>query len=170
MRLSTIQDYDLRTVECPIDLICGTYNTNDSISHAQQTLYELVGKDQLVWCAQSTPFLAGKVGRYLHEIDVDSRDIVAFVDSLVWGHIIGYGARYIPPEDHSELRSKVPANGDYESAVQKVEDEYLKANLPADLWAAVRKQEITKESDQVLVKFPFTFSTIVDVKRVSEDM
>ncbi len=170
MRLYTIQDYDLRTFDGPIKLSLGTYNINENISRAQQKLYELVGEDQVIWCSQDEPFLKGKAGRYLHKIDFDFRDRVAIVDSLVWGHIIGDDPQYIPPDDLSELRSQIDTNGDYETAIQKAKDEYLAANLPADLWSAVRKQEITKDSDQVLVGFRFSFSKIVHVKRISEDM
>ena len=63
----------------------------------------------------------------------------------------------------SEFRPRSGVPGDYE-------DDYLAVNLPNDLWSGVTKSDVSKKSDQLLLKFPFTCSTIANVIRVSEDM
>ena len=170
MRVRTFRGYDLRTFNGRIELARGTYKDDSKVSSAQRRLYDLIGEDQVVWCVQGQ-LLGEEIGRYHHEIDSDSRDIVAVVDALVWCHIAQYGPRYIPPEDRRDLRFQAATSGvdDRDAALRKAEDDYLAANLPADLWAAVTKQGITKKSDQLLVKFPFEFSTILNVEVVSEE-
>ena len=171
MRAWTIQCYDLRTFKGPIQLDCGTYNDDSTVLDAQRQLYDLVKKDgQVVWCNQVESIVPDDVGRYLHEIDVDVRDVVAVVDSLVWCHLLNYGPRYIPPQEYVQLRRLAATNGhnDDDSALRMAEDEYLRDNLPTDLWSSVTKPEITKRSDQLLIKFPLDFSKAVSVQIVSE--
>lgn len=118
-----------------------------------------------MWCQKEVHRSAGE---YVHEIDVDPRDLIAIVDALIWCHILDYGPRYILSEDHANLRHQAriesPENND--ATLRTLEDDYLAANLPDGLWCAVLKPEITKNSDQLLVKFPFEFSTIVSVELV----
>ncbi len=162
MRVWTIQGYDLRTFYGRIDLKLGTYSSRcPVISFAQRTLYRRVEENQLVWCQQSKiECRPGKFDRYLHEIEVDCPDDHVIVNGLVWNHIIGDDPRYIPPEDHDELRSQLAMNGDDEITLRKAEDKYLADNLPDDLWLNVTKTEFTSQSDQLLLKFPFGPSTI----------
>jgi len=170
VRVRTFQGYDLRTFNGRIELARGTYKDDSKVSSAQRRLYDLIGEDQVVWCVQGQ-LLGEEIGRYHHEIDADSRDMVAVVDALVWCHIAQYRPRYIPPEDRCVLNIQAATSGvdDRDAALRKAEDDYLAANLPADLWAAVTKKGITKKSDQLLVKFPFEFSTILNVEVVSEE-
>jgi hypothetical protein len=172
MRVKTVQGYNLKEFRGRIELNRGTYKDDRFVSDAQRKLYERLQDDQLVWCVQDSPILIGEVGRYLHEIEVDHRDIVAIIDTLVWCHIIGYGSRYIPHVDWAEVELQAMTRGEVwdEAGRQRAENDYLAKNLPAHLWSGVTKSEITKTSDKVLLRFPFAFSTIVDVRVVAEEM
>ena len=173
MRYVTLQGYNLITFTGPINLGLGTYKDYPEIIQKQQKLYEIIQEDQVIWCAQSEPPLVGCTGYFVHDIDVDSKDIVAVVDGLIWCHIIKiYGPRFIPREEHMELRFQVSTSGanDYDVALRRAEDEYLAANLPTDLWSGVIKSEVSKKSDQLLLKFPFKYSSIVNVDEVTKDM
>lgn len=173
MRYVTLQGYNLITFTGPIKLGLGTYKDYPEIIQKQQNLYEIIQEDQVIWCTQSEPVLVGCIGHFIHDIDVDSRDIVAVVDGLIWCHIIKiYGPRFIPREEHMELRFQVSTSeaNDYDVALRRAEDEYLAANLPTDLWSGVIKPEVTKKSDQLLLKFPFTYSIIANVDEVTEVM
>ncbi|HUE70017.1 MAG TPA: hypothetical protein VMP01_03940 [Pirellulaceae bacterium] len=172
MRVHTDQGYNLREFRGRIDLGRGTYRDEPLIVEAQRKLYGILQEDQVVWCVQTPPILAGAVGRYLHEVEVDHRDILAIIDTLVWCHIVGYGRRYIPHVDWAEPEFQAMTRGEVwdEAARQRAEDEYLAKNLPADRWSALTKSEITKKSDQVLLRFPFAHSTIVNVRVISEEM
>ncbi len=176
MRVRTTQGYDLREFAGPINLDLGSYRDNPTIKAAQRKLYDKLieeGKlsdDQVVWGVQNNSSLRVEVGQYLHVIDVDTRDIVAYIDSLVWCHILDYGPRYIPPDDLQSLRRQAAINGgDCATALRTLEDNFLDANLSADLWSAVSKDIIDKTSDQVLLRFPFKYSAIVNVSIVSEN-
>ncbi|HCO23317.1 MAG: hypothetical protein CME31_27215 [Gimesia sp.] len=161
----------MRTFCGPIELSCGTYRDDLNISFKQQQLYGLVNEDQVIWCGQDEPALHTETGKYIHDIDADPRDIVAVIDSLVWCHILDYDSRYIPPEEHSDLRYQAGnSEGNYDEALRKAEDAYLADNLPKDLWTGVIKDDITKKSDQLLLKFPLVFSTIVNVDIVTSEM
>jgi len=170
VRVYTLQGYDLRRFRGPIDLAQGSKKNNDTISDAQRRLYSLIGENQVVWCRQDGPVLHGETGRYLHDIDVDRRDIVAVVDSLIWCHYIGYECHYIPREEHAELEEQAIGSDDPDIALQELEDKYLAANLPKDLWSGVTKTEVNRKSDQLLLKFPFDYSTIANVDFVTEEM
>jgi len=175
MRYVTLQGYNLKTFAGPIKLGLGTYKDYPDVLQAQRRLYEIIHEDQVIWCSQSEPPLVGCTGHFVHDIDVDSKDIVAIVDSLIWSHIINstfYDLRYIPREEHIKIQIQVTINGanDYDAALQRAEDEYLAANLPTDLWSGVIKSEVSKKSDQLLLKFPFKYSSIVNVDEVTEDM
>jgi hypothetical protein len=97
MRVFTLHSYDLRTIAGPNNADRGSYRDDLVVSSAQRQLYELINEDQVVWCGQDEPILQVARGHLLHDIDVDERDIVAVIDSLVWCHIIGKDSRYIPP-------------------------------------------------------------------------
>lgn len=172
MRVQTIQGYDLRAFTGRIELERGTYKARSKISCAQRRLYHLVKEDQLVWCAQGELMLFAEAGRHLHEIDIDCRDIAAVVDSLVWCHIVYDDPRYIPAEEERGLWRQVVSSGveDCDAAFKNAKDEYLAANRPDNLWSAIIKSEITRKSDQLLVKFPFEHSKIVSVQVVSKEM
>lgn len=171
MRLLTLQGYDLRTFCGPIELSQGTYRGDPQISFKQQKLYDIIGEDQVIWCGQDEPVLHAKTGKFIHEIDTDPRDIVAVIDSLIWCHILEYDPRYIPPEEHSDLRDQAGnSEGKYDEELRKAVDAYLADNLPNDLWTGVIKDAITKKSDQLLLKFPLVFSTIANVDIVTEEM
>lgn len=170
MRIRTSQSYNLRGFTGPINSELGPYKDDPTIRAAQRKLYDKLineGKlkdEQVVWCVQNCSPLRVEAGQYLHVIDVDARDIVTYIDSLAWCHIIGYGPRYILPEDSQSLRRQAAINGgDYASALRTLEDNFLDANLPADLWSAVSKEIADKKSDQVLMRFPFEYSSIIDV-------
>ncbi|WP_145179752.1 hypothetical protein [Gimesia chilikensis] len=169
--MSTLQGYDLRTFCGPIELSHGTYTDDPKTSLKQQRLYDLVSEDQVIWCGQDEPAVHNETGKYIHDIDADPRDIVAVIDSLVWSHILEYPPRYIPPEEHSDLRYQAGiSEGNCDEALHKAEDAYLADNLPNDLWTGVIKDAITKKSDQLLLKFPLVFSTIANVDIVTEEM
>jgi hypothetical protein len=171
MRVITLQGYDLRRFGGPIELSRGTYKNDPNVPVSQRQLYDLIKEDQVIWCGQDEPFLRAAAGRFVHDIDVDSRDIMKVIDTLVWCHIIKYGSRYIPPEEHSDLQFQAEASGDdYDEALRKAEDSYLADNLPNDLWTGVTKDAVTKKSDQLLLKFPLVFSIIVNVDIVTEEM
>ena len=170
MRVFTLQTYDLRIFSGPIDLARGSYSDDANVSPAQRRLYDIIKEDQVVWCGQDEPTLRAANGHFLHDIEVDSRDIVAVIDSLVWCHLIKYHSRYIPPEEHADLRHRAAMSDDYDKVLRKAEDEYLAENLPEDLWGGVLKVAITKKSDQLLLKFPLVFSTITNVDVVTEEM
>lgn len=80
--------------------------------------------------------------------------------------------RYIPDSEHSHLhnRAAMSEEEDYDEALRKAEDEYLAANLPDNLWSGVIKPGVTKKSDQLLVKFPFGNSEILNVEKVTPEM
>ncbi len=175
MHVQTIQGYDLREFKGKIKLDCGTYKDEPNapeVSRAQRKLYDRIDEDQVVWCSQVGLDLPHKSGGYFHIIDIDFRDSVFVVDSLIWCHINYNDPRYILGEDRSDLRFQASNSGadDWEAELHKLEDDYLTANVPADLWSAVIRDEITKESDQLLVKFPFESSRILDVKRITDEM
>lgn len=171
MRVLTLQGYDLREFRGPIELNRSTYNDCKNIIAAKKRLYDLIDEDQVVWCGQDEPCLHGETGRYIHDIDADRRDIAAIVDALVWCHIIGYNRCYIPPEEHGDLRFRAATSAcNYDAELRQAEDDYLAANLPDDLWPSVIKLEVSKKSDQVLLKFPFAYSVITNVEVVSTDM
>jgi hypothetical protein len=62
------------------------------------------------------------------------------------------------------------SRNDYHTALRTEEDEYLRDNLPTDLWSSVTKKEITRSSDQLLIRFPLGFSDAVSVQIVAEAM
>ena len=166
--LYTLQGYNLREFQGNSDLARGTYHALPAVRAAQQQLYEMIGENQVVWCSQYQPMLNCEVGGFLHRIRVDDRDVVAIVDTFVWNHIIKH-ERYIPLRDHDTLRDnlEIGTNGDYEEALKAAEDEYLRQHLPADLWGAVVRTKVENEDHQVLVRFPFAFSKMVDVQQVT---
>jgi hypothetical protein len=178
MLVQTTQGYDLRIFTGRINLELGTYKHDLTIKGNQRKLYDmLIGSgrldnDQVVWCVQNKSPIRLEAGQFLHEIDVDARDIATFVDSLAWCHINGYGPRYILPEDHQALRCQARRlnSADSTAMLRQLEAEYLEANLPSDPWSVVLKDVTNKLSDQFLLKFPFGYSKIVDVKVVTEDM
>lgn len=171
MRVLTLQGYDLRTFCGPIELSHGTYTDDPKISLKQQQLYDIIGEDQVIWCSQDEPVLHAKTGKFIHDIDTDPRDIIAVIDSLIWCHILEYDPRYIPPEEHIDLRYQAGnSEGNYDEELRKAEDAYLADNLPKDLWTGVIKDDITKKSDQLLLKFPLVFSAIANVDIVTEEM
>ena len=166
----TLQTYDLRSFSGPIDLAVGSYRNDANVSAAQRHLYDLIKEDQVVWCGQDEPFLYGAKGHFLHDIEVDSRDLVVVIDSFVWSHLIDNKSRYIPPDELADLRHQAAMSDDYDKTLRKLEDSYLAQNLPEDPWASVSKVAVTEKSDQLLIKFPFVFSTIGNVDIVTEEM
>jgi energy-converting hydrogenase A subunit M len=87
----------------------------------------------------------------------------------VWNHIIG-NKRYIPADQHAALRHRVTIanDGDYNTALQDAEDEFLRQNVPSDLWRSVLLHEIGSHDDQVLVRFPVAFSRVIEVRRITK--
>lgn len=176
VRVFTLQGYDLCTFAGPIKLECGTYRSSAKVTEAQRTLYGLINEDQVVWCGQEEPTLVGASGRYLHEIVVDDGDIVAVIDTLAWYRIIGYEPRYIFPEVHQDLRQRaVASGGDYEEELRRLEDKWLEKYSPQELseeelWKRVRRRTIENWWDELLLKFPFQFSTIAKVDVVTKEM
>ena len=166
--LYTVQGYSLLEFRGGIDLAQGTYREMPHIKAAQQRLYQMIGENQVIWFSQDCPVLVGETGRFLHRVQVDERDVVAIVDTFVWNHIIK-NVHYIPGNDHSTLRYNVAtcADGDREKALRAAEDEYLRQHLPADLWEAVLKPKVENTDVQVLARFPFAFSKVVDVQQVT---
>ncbi len=171
MRFVTLQGYNLRTFNGPIELDLGTYRNHDFISRCQRRLYDQIGSDQVVWCGQTDPCLHNQSGKYIHDIEVDERDIIKVVDGLVWCHILNYGERYIPDEEHTALRSHAAvSDGDYETTLRQAEDEYLSKHLPEDLWANVTRDSLQKDSDQLLLAFPILYSAIQCVTMITDQM
>jgi hypothetical protein len=171
VRFVTLQGYDLRIFKGPIELRLGAYRDDDLISHAQRQLYDKIGTDQVIWCGRSDPCLLAQSGKYLHYIDVDQRDIVRVIDSLMWCHILNYGSRYIPDEERTQLRNHARiSDGDFETSLRQAEDEYLAKHRPADLWSHVARESLQKESDQLLLAFPFSHSTVASVKEITDLM
>ncbi len=168
----TLQTYNLRHFSGPINLAVGSYRNDPNVSAAQRRLYDFIKEDQVVWCGQDEPILHSAKGHFLHDIEVDSRDIVAVIDSFVWCHLIDSTSRYIPADVHADLHRQAAKCDDYDKAnvLRKFEDSYLAKNLPEDLWASVLKEEVTEKSDQLLLKFPFVFSAIGNVDIVTEEM
>ena len=166
--LYTLQGYNLLEFQGNIDLSRGSYHDLPDVRTAQQQLYEMIGENQVVWCSQDRPMLNHEAGRFLHRIRVDDRDVVAIVDTFVWNHIIE-NERYIPASDHDGLRydAGLSTNGDYEEALRAAEDEYLRQHLPANLWSAVVRTKVENDDVQVLVRFPFAFSKVVNVQQVT---
>ncbi|MGO8746292.1 MAG: hypothetical protein ACLQNE_09905 [Thermoguttaceae bacterium] len=166
--LYTLHGYNLLEFQGNIDLGRGTYHDHSALRAAQQQLYEMIGENQVVWCSQDRPILNHVVGQFLHRIRVDDRDVVAIVDTFAWNHIIK-NERYIPPSDHDTLRYNVGigTNGDYQEALKAAEDEYLRQHLPTDLWSAVVRTKIENDDVQVLLRFPFAFSNVIDVQQVT---
>ncbi len=170
MLLFTLQGYDLRTFHGRIDVEQGTYKHFPLIVEAQRRLYRLLGEDQLVWLSQKPPPCLDRAeGQFLHEIDLDDRDIVTVVNGFVWSHIIGHH-RFIPEEEHEVIRWNIGECVDngvtWEDALQQAEDDYLAEHLPRDLWGALTKQCIEKPWDQPLTRFPFVYSQITSVKQL----
>src|SRR4051812_38495198 len=91
---------------------------------------------------------------------------------MVWNHIIHDDPRYLPPEEHAALREKAEFDPiqDFAVALRKAEDEYLGRRLPGDLWTGVCKRSIEFQSDQVRVRFPLTFSEVLRVDLVAQEM
>jgi len=167
--LYTLQGYNLLEFQGNIDLGRGRYHDLPAVRAAQQQLYEMIGDNQVVWLSQVQPMLNHEAGRFLHRIQVDDRDVVAVVDTFAWNHILK-NERYIPLNDHKRLRYEVRIGnaGDYPEAVRVAEDEYLRQHISADLWSAVVRTKVENEDDQVLVRFPFAFSSkVVDVQEVT---
>src|SRR4051812_12765370 len=105
----TLQGYDLRQFKGSITVDCNGYD--DGIRNKQRKLYELIGTDQVIWCVLDSAPLCRQEGNFLHRIEVDPRDVVRVVDALIWCNILGYGQRYIPPQEHAELRKEVALSG-----------------------------------------------------------
>jgi len=59
---------------------------------------------------------------------------------------------------------------DADAAIRKGVDEFLAEQMPDGPWEAVVKSEVTLDSDQLLLRFPFRFSTIVSVTEVTDEM
>ena len=175
MFVETLQGYNLRTFKGRIDPDLSPWKNNPIVSSAIATLKKRIGEDQFVWCTQSGQPLERETGRYLHGINVDERDVVAVVDTLVWCRIIGYSLRHVPEEELDDLKSRAyresgDCEGDYTELLEHLIDKYLADNLPDDLWAAVIKEECTKASDQLLVRFPLKYYKIVNADIVTEEM
>jgi hypothetical protein len=169
----TLQGYDLRAFGGPIDLDHGSYRDDDRVTTAQRRLYTRLSDDQIVWMSQTPPtLLSSNIGHFVHEVDLDWRDVIAVVDGLVWNHIIGVDQRYIPPEEHSQLRTAAGQRDleNYEGALRETEDEYLSRRLPRDLWEGLCRQSIEYPSDQLLVKFPLDHSAVTAVHEVTREM
>ena len=172
IKLFTLQGYDLNSLTEPIDPSQGTYRDKPQIAAAQRKLNERLANRQVIWMSQESPdLLTSEIGRFIHEIDTDWRDVVTVVDGLIWNHIIGNDPRYIPTPEYCELRVKAAQSfhGDYESCLRAIEDEYLKMRLPCDLWEGLCRGELLYPSDQVLVEFPFQHSQIVTVQEVTSE-
>lgn len=148
------------------------YSDRPDIARAQRKLYDLIGDDQVVWCVPvAKHYIGGEIGRYFHELEIDSRDVVAIIDTFLWYHIIEPSSRYIPLEEHRQLKLGADTNGEGdESNLHSLEDKYLADHLPDDLWLAVRKPEKDKATDEVVVKFPFTYSTIRSVQKITKEL
>lgn len=175
MLVRTIQGHDLSTFGDRIELDQGTYRDYPKYLQAQRKLYDLIDEDQVIWCeyVDSPLELAGPPDRYLHVIELDARDIVAVVVTLVWCHILGYGSRFIPHEDLRLLRREADNCGEAnrEEALNRLIDKFLKANLPPDLWSGVTREEkkTKKTNDELLVKFPLEFSQIIRVTPIPSE-
>ena len=168
----TLQGYDLRSFKETIYHDRSTNNADTKTIQAKQQLYELIGEDQLIWCSCSKPtLLTTNLGQFLHEIKIDYRDKVFVIDTFLWSHILGYDESYILNEDLDILKYKaMKSNQDYDESLRKLTDSFLKKIPPRDkIWSSVLKAKTTKSSDQILIKFPFHFSSITNVVEITKD-
>ncbi len=168
--LYTIQGYDLREFRGEIDHTKGRYRKCIKIGDAQAKLYRMIGENQVIWFHQEWPNLVGEVGCFLHQVQVDERDIVARVNGFVWEHIIE-NITYIPRDDLEKIHYRaINSEGDCQEVLRAAKTEYLRVHLPKDLWASVLLEKIKSIDDQVLARFPFAFSKVVKVQQVSQSM
>jgi RNase adaptor protein for sRNA GlmZ degradation len=60
------------------------------------------------------------------------------------------------------------AGAEHKTALKRLEDEYLRKNLPDNLWDnLIRKDKVTQNKyDSVLVKHPWQYSTIINVEKI----
>jgi hypothetical protein len=162
--LYTEQGFDLRKFVGPLRPDLATYKDDPEIRDAQRLLYELLGTDQAIWCLQSPPITDLEPGTFRHTIDPDPRDIVAVIDYFHWSRILGFGTDNIPREEDVKLmRQAANRSGDYRNELDLCRRDYLLRHTVEDPWTAVVKDQITKESDQVLLRFPFACSLIRSV-------
>ncbi|MDA1142577.1 MAG: hypothetical protein O3B01_28775 [Planctomycetota bacterium] len=137
MLFYTLQGYDLTSFSGPICLDKGTYRDQPVIKESQKKLYEIVGTNQVIWLSQDRPYLGASAVCFLHRIEARKEDIVAFIDGFVWNHIIG-NSQYIPEDEHRKLRHALvhKSGTEYDMALRESEDNYLRLNIPTDLWGS----------------------------------
>lgn len=165
----TIQGYDLRTWTERIDPSKSRYAEDPVKGPALRKLIEIIDDDQFVWCSQSALIRQFESGCYWHQLCVDRRDVLWYVDSLHWCQILGYSKNYIPREEEEEIQAQaVASDEEFESALERITRRYLSENRSADPWRDVLKRDRTKKSDQLLVQFPFEHSQIVDVQLIPQ--
>ncbi|QDT24597.1 hypothetical protein [Gimesia chilikensis] len=169
----TLQGYNLTKFDGPIHRDRGFDKNNAQLSEAKNTLYQLIGDDQVVWLEQYHPKLFDiHIDCYIHEILVDQRDIIAIIDTFIWNHLIG-NSRYIPEKAHEVLRDTLAfseVEDDFD--IVQLEDRYLAENLPPknQLWSKVVKPDISDDTDQILTQFPLRYSQFLSITRVTKKM
>ena len=152
MIVFTLQNYDLRSFSGRIELDRGTYRDRPEIVESQSRLYKLIEYEQVIWCSQMEPSFEGEEGKFIHTIAVDSRDIVAVIDTIVWSHILGYKLDdCIPPEEYAELRRRTASSGEDRGVkLQEFVQAYVSAHLTNDPWSAEKKEQTDNRSDQLV--------------------
>jgi hypothetical protein len=165
------QGHNLRHFSGRLCRHMGTYAQEQAIATSQSKLYdEILHEDQVVWCSPDRPeIIPLEEPKYLHTIELDSRDLVAMLDGFVWEHIIG-NSRCIPPEIHKEMRfSCCSADGNSRHRILRaLEDRYISENLPKDPWSHVVVKDAKFRMPVFLLKWPFVHSQVVDVEEILE--
>jgi hypothetical protein len=158
--LYTAQGYDLRHFPGPIDKDRGTYHDHSEIATALKRLYGTIGSDQVVWALPEKDECYGVSYTYLHELDVDSRDIVRVLDTFAWNHCIG-NRRFIPEELQRQFqRMAADDPGEVKGSLRSLEDDFLANHAPTDPWSSLFTTMSEDGDFQVLVAFPFKHSTV----------
>jgi len=117
------------------------------------------GKANSYWLPLGLP-------QYIHTIDADARDIMAVLDGLLWEHIIG-NDRCVPPKVRERMRLSCCSEArDRHAALKRLEDDYIRSNLPANPWDCVIASDVDCRMAQILLGWPLNHSRIIDVKTI----
>jgi len=170
MKLYTEQGHNLKLNKEPRDRKLGTYANDPEIANEMAKLYdEYLNTDQVIWCSRDHPTdCSSRKPNFIHEIDVDESDVFAILDGMVWENIIGN--KTIPEEESLNIRIETMYLES--SKMNRIRDEkkqeYLRKNLPNDLWWDLIKNDINCRMAQILLKWPLEKSIITSVKDSSK--
>ena len=167
MILYTWQGYNLREFRGMINPAKSSFAKCPNVKAAKEKLSQILGEDQLIHFSQEPPDTKHLQGKYVHQIDVEERDIHAMISGFIWHHIIGETC-YIPQEEQEKIKSKLSQSPDedYFAAEKRLRTEFLSNNLPGDLWSSIQIDTLCFKCDEVLVKHPMKYSRIIEVKKI----